>query len=478
MDPQQIHSIAEKWKTTRPPYPYAYTKVSVEDTQQSNGKISQWKQSCGYAGYVLYCLAFIACLNASFLWVSHQTKILERARCSKYGGSAASSSPSQAEIPNIVHFTHVFPGAENITNEGIHSESELPDLDFKRFLSVYSAHHYLNPDKIFIWTDEPSAAIFNSFSEIIDSNKPTELTKRTNLSAANFVDGKSKRPYIDALRRIPNLEIRVTDFPSASCRNVSIKEMAAKSDFVRVRVLAEYGGIYMDSDVYPIRSFDHLRRSGFRAVLGQQEGGDICGALMMFAKNSVLAKIFAELTDKVFDGSWGLHAFELLTSLTHDFGGRPGEVLVLSKRAFFEGGWGAKSYIDLYGPSTGFEKDGSNFCRSPLFANLENNTSAYIHQILDSGKVNKPPSFDHISFCEAYTVHGFDHNIKDYRNDAKVWNKMFPKHDGITLDYVIEQGSTFARATFPALDGALKSGVLKSCDVMEDKENAKSERKL
>lgn len=59
------------------------------------------------------------------------------------------------------------------------------------------------------------------------------------------------------------------------------KHWAYVSDFVRLHVLYEHGGIYLDTDVEVIRDFDPLRRH--RVFLGYEKAGRItsgvCGAM-------------------------------------------------------------------------------------------------------------------------------------------------------------------------------------------------------
>lgn len=85
------------------------------------------------------------------------------------------------------------------------------------------------------------------------------------------------------------------------------KKYAFASDYIRFYVLYNYGGIYLDSDVEVIRSFDNLLNNhsfiGYEnvsgllepAVIGAEKGTNWCKSAMEYYKN----KSFSESTPPV-----------------------------------------------------------------------------------------------------------------------------------------------------------------------------------
>ena len=53
------------------------------------------------------------------------------------------------EIPNIVHFVHLLK----------FDTSQTFDFPFRQFISIYSAHHHLQPEILYIHTNVPEHQI-------------------------------------------------------------------------------------------------------------------------------------------------------------------------------------------------------------------------------------------------------------------------------------------------------------------------------
>ena len=70
--------------------------------------------------------------------------------------------------------------------------------------------------------------------------------------------------------------------------------MEHKADFLRISVLQEYGGVYLDVDAVPLRDITDLRQSGFANVLGgavalsQRHSGYINNGVMISRPHSTL----------------------------------------------------------------------------------------------------------------------------------------------------------------------------------------------
>lgn len=71
------------------------------------------------------------------------------------------------------------------------------------------------------------------------------------------------------------------------------KKYAFVSDVARVYALLHYGGIYMDTDVEVLKSFDSILEN--RCVLGMEEGNYVATSMIAAEKNHPLLQEFARL---------------------------------------------------------------------------------------------------------------------------------------------------------------------------------------
>lgn len=119
-----------------------------------------------------------------------------------------------------------------------------------------------------------------------------------------------------------------------------ITKFAHKADIIRLEALLEYGGIYLDLDVYTIRSFDALLH--FPTVLGI-EGGiyefprqGLCNGIIVAQKEAPFLQRWYE-SYKTFNGSeWAANSVAAPFELARQ---NPEEVLVLDPMAFFYPLW-------------------------------------------------------------------------------------------------------------------------------------------
>ena len=148
--------------------------------------------------------------------------------------TGTTGNTSQPTIPNLVHYVWL-----------LKDPSELR-LSFKVFISIYSAHLFWRPERIYIHTDATPPVIDRA------RENGTLWTKR--------------------ILAIPNLTFHHVDVPMTTAKGVEIKWTEHKADFLRLGALREFGGVYLDTDAIPLRDVADLRASGFRNVIGQQLG--------------------------------------------------------------------------------------------------------------------------------------------------------------------------------------------------------------
>jgi SAM-dependent methyltransferase len=116
-----------------------------------------------------------------------------------------------------------------------------------------------------------------------------------------------------------------------------LQHVAHQSDVVRLQKLIEYGGIYMDADVFVHRSFDDLLKNS--TVLGQEgEGAEhgMANAVILAEPNApFLRRWLAEYRSFRSNGRdeyWNEHSVQLPVRLAKAY---PDEITVLSPKAFF-----------------------------------------------------------------------------------------------------------------------------------------------
>ena len=150
-------------------------------------------------------------------------------------------------VPNNVHY--------------VWYSDKQKEFRFLQYLSVLSVHKFQKPDNIYFHTNNPP---FGKYWE--------ELIK-----LEEFVVVKRERP-----RKIFGEEIRKAVYETSD------------SDVSRVKILLESGGIYLDTDVWLIRSLDPLRTHP--CVLGAERTNPLtlCGGVILAIKSSTFLKLWME----------------------------------------------------------------------------------------------------------------------------------------------------------------------------------------
>ena len=159
-------------------------------------------------------------------------------------GNRAKCIGCDYQVPNIVHYTW-------------YNEKRVP-IQFHHMLSILSAYKVLKPDIIYFHTD----------------NEPIG-------------------EYWEQLKTIPSLKINHRKAPT-SLFGEPLKKPAfynSHSDVERIKVLMEFGGIYLDMDVFVIQSFDELRK--YNCVMGSEEdSGRLCAAVVICEKSSAFLTLW------------------------------------------------------------------------------------------------------------------------------------------------------------------------------------------
>ncbi|KAK7967983.1 uncharacterized protein PG986_002260 [Apiospora aurea] len=321
-----------------------------------------------------------------------------------------------APIPNLVHYIWLL------------ADPAVLSLDFKVFISVYSAHLFFRPDKIYFHTDASP-----------------ELWERTKASGGDW----SRR-----VLNLPGLEPKYIDNPRLTTQGVEIDTFGAKSDFVRAYALRDLGGIYLDVDAIPLRDVAPLRRSGFANVVGgatalaPKHTGYVNTGVWLSRPHSNLAVLFAAAMDAFYNGVWAI-SVGILTDLAYRLHAVPGEVLIMNPRAFAPASFELADTVRLFRPyAPRFSQGNGNDADDGLPKELSNTCAdalAWLRQ-----REHAPETWK-MDFSATYVLHAFD---DDAANVGGGWDGK------ITLPYVLARQSNYARAVYPAIRHAIKAGVI------------------
>jgi len=105
---------------------------------------------------------------------------------------------------------------------------------------------------------------------------------------------------------------------------------AHKSDVLRLQILIEKGGIYLDVDVLCLRPFAPLRK--YAMVLGEELGAGLCNAVVLAKPGAGFLKRWLAEYKTFSSAEWNLHSVKTPARLAHQ---RPKEIHVLGYRRFF-----------------------------------------------------------------------------------------------------------------------------------------------
>uniref|UniRef100_A0A224YRY1 Protein containing Gly transf sug domain n=1 Tax=Rhipicephalus zambeziensis TaxID=60191 RepID=A0A224YRY1_9ACAR len=167
-----------------------------------------------------------------------------------------------AFVPNIVHFVRL---------------GDAP-LSFIEVVSIRAAWLQQKPDSLMIHCDNCSATT-----------------------------GSEHWKHI---KDIPRLMLSYVEKPE-TIFGIKISYIEHASDIVRIRVLRKYGGIYLDSDSYVVKSLDKYRR--YETAIGWPPGQNIGNQIIVAHKRSKFLRLYYESYRKYRPDLWYYNGGELPT---------------------------------------------------------------------------------------------------------------------------------------------------------------------
>ncbi|KAH8898612.1 putative glycosyl transferase [Thozetella sp. PMI_491] len=317
-------------------------------------------------------------------------------------------------IPNQVHYVYAF---------------QDPNADFKfefaHYLSVYSAWLHWKPHTIYLHTNADATTIER---------------------ARQGLAGK----WVRLVLEVPGLQLNYMEAPDKAGNGVKLKHMEHKSDFMRVEAVYQYGGTYIDFDVYPLRDITPLRQSGFKGIGGRQRGGELNSGTFMAQKGGKMIRLWRDLMQERYDGGWTTHSNAALTAVGERLVRDPGEMLIMEREAFAPEGWSAEENVALFG----IHNETSNLAHLAETSELPSYEEGF------RDRWNHPNDFPSWArdWSSTYLLHGF----KPARN-----NNPVEGFEHVTPSYILDRQSNIARAVYPAVRDMYQRGLISLGDTWD-----------
>lgn len=321
-------------------------------------------------------------------------------------GLDTTSLESGVVIPNVVHYVWA-----------LRDQGDALEFQFKHFVSIYSSHLYLNPEVIYIHTNARPAAV---------------------LAAKHG----HNNVWTQKVFEIPGLEVRYIEFPTHTKYGDELEHLEHRSDFVRPGILRDFGGIYLDFDVVPIRDMKPLRESGFRNVFGHELGEKVNNGVMLSIKGSRFMDVFDRDQHEAFNGWWIEHSVHQLTRMANALMAVPNEVLILERHAFIPDGWDDDRHARLFrrhaSQAVGIED------RQISLEDMNDIGFSYWNW-----SRSRPTQDWELDYSKSYTIHALSQPVH-------LANRT-PDCFDISWDYVMERKSNYAAQIYPAMLDADKT---------------------
>ena len=177
-------------------------------------------------------------------------------------------------------------------------------LNFEKFNNISGTNNYLVPNTIHYVNLNQSQISFGQFLSILSAwvnHRPSQI-----LLHCNYCNYSGK--YWEVLNKIPELKSRIKTrftyhYKEKIFRN-RLGWVQHKSDVLRLLVLMNFGGIYLDNDMIVINPLDKYRKFEI-AVSWESDDHGIGNQIFIANKNArFLRSIFDQYRDRYDPGCW------------------------------------------------------------------------------------------------------------------------------------------------------------------------------
>lgn len=169
---------------------------------------------------------------------------------------------------NIVHAHDVVPRTVHFIQYSVNGRNK---FEFHHMLSVMSANKFIKPDRIFFWMDkEPESQYWK-----------------------------------DIRAQIPSMHLIYRPKPT-TIRGRKVEIIEHVSTVMRLEILLEYGGIYLDLDVIVVKSFDPLLK--YDITMGNEGKRLLCNGVLVAKPWTEFMILWHREFTTYKDNVWGHHA--------------------------------------------------------------------------------------------------------------------------------------------------------------------------
>ncbi|XP_061185804.1 uncharacterized protein LOC133193906 [Saccostrea echinata] len=186
---------------------------------------------------------------------------------------------------------------------------DFPDKCLSRVIDKFCTDHLLVPNIVhYVWFGgrEFDFIYFVSFYSVFKFQKPCFMFL--------YYDVLPFGVWWDLLQTLVNNIVFVKLTPPTQISGKKIIYVQHKSDIMRLKILKEYGGIYLDTDQYILRSVNEFRNK--ECTMDRGPDGGVANAVIFAAKNATFINIWIDSYRDYYPNKWGKNSVKMARNLS------------------------------------------------------------------------------------------------------------------------------------------------------------------
>lgn len=192
-------------------------------------------------------------------------------------------------------------GEELVVPNIVHQMYDYQSPNYFAYLSIMTARRFLKPEKHILWVNNEGRFRPGHWSSW----------------QANAREGTWEHDLAQMLKT-GKIEAKMVTFPAHPPGNssINVQNKAHRSDFMRMEALRDHGGIYLDTDVFVLRSLDALRvhdfTLGFDNVVNPDQTAvnakRLNNGVMLSVPNAKFLQVWSSTYSTFDPTSWDYHS--------------------------------------------------------------------------------------------------------------------------------------------------------------------------
>ncbi|XP_062610497.1 uncharacterized protein LOC134272268 [Saccostrea cucullata] len=189
---------------------------------------------------------------------------------------------------------------------------KFPDKCLKRFISKFCTDNFAVPNIVhYIWLGKHEIE-FIYFVTFYSTHK-----NQNHCLIFHYYDVLPFGKWWDVLKKIIKNIVYVKINPPFQIAGKKIHWVEHKSDILRLKILKEYGGVYLDTDQYVLRSLNKFRSN--ECTMGNAHDGSTGSALIIAGKNATFINIWIDSYKSYNPNIWGANSVTMARKLYTQF---------------------------------------------------------------------------------------------------------------------------------------------------------------